>query len=892
MNAIQYILNDAHTFSTEEICSQLNTSADNGLSDAEVKKRQQSYGKNDIEQKKARSPFLIFHTQFTSPMVYMLLVAVGLSFFFNEWLDGFAILAVIVINAVIGFVMEFQAERSMDALKRMTQVNAKVFRDKKLIEITSSEIVPGDILFLEAGDMILADARIFNLSQFSVNESALTGESMPVEKEDKILAKDTSLAERMNMIYTGTFATNGNAKALVTGIGMNTELGKIASLVQGAEQAVTPLEKKLEEFSKKLIRITIALVVIIFIAGVLYGDPIVEMLKSSIALAVAAIPEGLPIVATLALAQGMLKMAKHNVIVKKLEAVETLGGVNVICTDKTGTLTQNKIEVTSILSAEGNTEIKVDLNNRNAPSDGKSRRWINKIAVLCNTAQLDLINGESMEVGDPMEIALLKFAYSEGIDIENYRTKYPKISEEPFSSETKIMATIHKAEGTNVIVAKGAVDELLERCTHYLENEKQITMDEVQKKKWISEAENLAQSGLRIIATAFRETNEVPEKLSEQLVFAGLIGMLDPLREEVSAAIQECKSAGINVIMITGDHPATAKNIGLKLGLIDSENESVIHGREMLPFKNLSKEERQKWSNTKIFARVSPKQKLDLVSVLQESKLVVGMTGDGVNDAPALKKSDIGIAMGMRGTQVAQEVSDMILKDDSFSSIVIAVKQGRIIFENIRRFVMYLLSCNISELLIVSIASIFNFHFGLFALQILYINLVTDVLPALALGVTKGNDSIMKQPPRDSNEPIIDRQRWKSIFVYAFVMSVCTFGAVLFTHFTMHNSESWNPELCNNILFVALILCQLLHVFSMTTENSKSFFKSDVFTNKYVWYAIGICFLITLGAYFIPPVAKALLLHSPSGQDLAVMFGFSLLSLLINQILKRTKIIL
>lgn len=889
---IQNPINDAYSFSMEEVCKHLNVNSDNGLSTDEVNQRQQTFGKNNIEQKKKKNPFLIFLAQFASPMVYMLLAALGLSFFFKEWLDGFAILAVVVINAVIGLVMEFHAERSMDALKKMTQVNAKVIRNSNLVEIPSSEIVPGDILFLEAGDMVLADARIFNHSQFSVNESALTGESMPVEKQDKILDKNTSLAERVNMIYTGTFATLGNAKAIVTGIGMETELGKIASMVQGAEQAITPLEKKLEEFSKKLIKITVGLVEIIFIAGVLYGDPIVEMLKTSIALAVAAIPEGLPIVATLALAQGMLKMARHNVIVKKLEAVETLGGTNVICTDKTGTLTQNKIEVTYILSAEGKSEVKVDLNHPSATSDGKSNEWINKIVVLCNTAKLDLIDVEVKEVGDPLEIALLKFAYSQGIDIEPFRTKYPKTKEEPFSSETKIMATLHKAEGKNVIAAKGAVDELLERCSFYLENEKPIAMDDVQKKKWISEAENLAQSGLRVIATAFRETNEVPEKLSEQLVFAGLIGMLDPLREEVSAAILECKSAGINVIMITGDHPATAKNIGLKLGLIDSENENVIHGKDMLPYENLSTEEKQKWSNTKIFARVSPKQKLDLVSVLQENKLVVGMTGDGVNDAPALKKSDIGIAMGMRGTQVAQEVSDMILKDDSFSSIVIAIKQGRIIFENIRRFVVYLLSCNISELLIVSIASVFNFHFGLFALQILYINLVTDVLPAFALGVTKGSDSIMKQKPRNSNEPIIDRQRWKSIFVYAFVISVCTFGAVLFTHFTMHNSESWNPELCNNILFVTLILCQLLHVFSMTTENSKSFFKSDVFTNKYVWYAIGICLLITLGAYFIPPVVKALSLHSPSGQDLAIMFGFSLLSLLINQILKRTKIVL
>ncbi len=377
MNNIQYPISDAHSFSTEEIGKQLNANSDKGLSDAEVKERQEAFGKNSIEEKKRKNPLLIFLSQFVNPMVYMLFAAVALSFFFKEWLDGFAILAVILINAIIGFLMEFQAERSMHELKKMTQVNAKVFRDNKLIEIPSSEIVPGDIIFVEPGDMVLADARIFNLSQFQVDESALTGESMPVQKQDKVLGKDTTLAERVNMLYKGTNVTNGNAKAIVTGTGMETELGKIASMVQTAAPTVTPLEIKLQQFSKKLILITVGLVVIIFVAGLLYGDPVIEMLKTSIALAVAAIPEGLAIVATLALAQGMVRLAKNKVIVKKLSAVETLGGTNVICTDKTGTLTQNKIEVTVISSAEGKSEIKVDLNKRNAPSDGKSREWIN-----------------------------------------------------------------------------------------------------------------------------------------------------------------------------------------------------------------------------------------------------------------------------------------------------------------------------------------------------------------------------------------------------------------------------------------------------------------------------------------------------------------------------------
>lgn len=892
MNTIQYPVNDAHSLSIEELLKQLHTNSDKGLSAIEVKERQELFGKNTIEQKKNKSPILIFLSQFVSPMVYMLFAAVALSFFFKEWLDGFAILAVILINAVIGFLMEFQAERSMDALKKMTLVNAKVFRDNNLTEIPSSEIVAGDILFVEPGDMVLADARILNPSQFQVDESALTGESMPVDKHDKMVEKETILAERTNMVYKGTNVTNGNTKAIVTGTGMETELGKIASMVQSAKRNVTPLEKKLEQFSKNLIKITVVLVVLISIAGLIYGDPFIEVLKTSIALAVAAIPEGLPIVATLALAQDMVRLAKNKVIVKKLSAVETLGGTNVICTDKTGTLTQNRIQVTSISTAEGQTEVHVDLNQRKKPSEVKSREWINRIAVLCNTATFDVTDGNEKELGDPLETALLKFAYSEGIDIEAYRAQFPKLKEEPFSSETKIMATLHKAESTHFIVAKGGVDELLERCTHYLENEKAMDMDEARKKKWISEAEIMAGSGLRIIATAYRETNDAPEKLSEQLVFAGLIGMLDPLREEVSAAIAECKSAGINVIMITGDHPATAKNIGLKLGLIDSEEDTILHGKDMSQGENLSEEEKQQWIKTKIFARVSPKQKLDLVTVLQENKFVVGMTGDGVNDAPALKKADIGIAMGLRGTQVAQEVADMILKDDSFSSIVIAIKQGRVIFENIRKFVVFLLSCNISELLIVSIASVFNLHFGLFALQILYINLVTDVLPALALGVTKEGDSVMKQAPRNADEPILDRKRWISIFVYSSVIAACTMGAVFFSHYVIHDSDSTQADLCNNILFITLILCQLWHVFNMTADQAASFFKTNVFRNKYVWFATFICLAILVGAYLIPPVARVLSLHPPTWKDVGIMLGFSLLSLLVNGILKRTKIIL
>ena len=899
MGAIKYSSSDIYSKTREETVAAFNSDPSAGLTETEAAKRLAEFGKNSIKEKEPESPLIILLGQFKGPFVLLLFFAAALSFYFKEWLDGVAILVVIVINAVIGFLMEYQAERSMEALKRLAKVNAKVIRSGKLVEILSDEIVPGDILFAEAGDIILADARIYSLSQLQVDESSLTGESIAVDKEEKTLPGNVPLAERVNMIYKGTFVSKGNVTAVVTGTGMQTELGKIADMVQSAEQTTTPLEKKIEQFSKKILWLTVVLIVIIFLAGVLEGDNIVEMLQTSIALAVAAIPEGLPIVTTLALAQGMLRMAKHNVIVKKLSAVETLGGTNVICTDKTGTLTQNRIAVNTIAFPGTTFEIQpvhedespIGTHQHQLQTSG-NYQMIMRIAVLCNTAELVVKNNAVTELGDPLETGLLKFVHNQKIEIDSFRHQFPKVHEEPFSSDTRIMATLHKTEQNYFTAAKGSVEELLNRCTRILIEGNILPIDEEIKSHWLCEAEQLAHSGLRVIAAAYNETQNVPEVLSQDLVFAGLIGLLDPPRQEVFDAIRECKSAGIKVVMITGDHPATAKNIALKLGLLENENEEVLHGKEMADFETLSTSEKQRWLNARIFARVSPKQKLDLVKVHQENKGIVGMTGDGVNDAPALKKADIGIAMGQRGTQVAQQVADMILKDDSFSSIVLAIKQGRTIFENIRKFVIYLLSCNLSELLIISFSSIMSLHYALFPLQILYINLVTDVLPALALGVTEGSSSIMREPPRNSTEQIIDRKRWKSIIIYSIVISASCLAAVFVSHETVHKEELWNPELCNNVLFITLILSQLWHVFNMTTDNAIPLHKSDVFRNKYVWYAMGICLILTIGAFLITPVAEVLSLYRPSMKDLATMLGFSLLSLLVIQIMKRMRVVL
>ena len=559
---------------------QLHADYATGLTSNEAARRLELAGLNKIESAETTSLVKILITQFISPFVLLLGIASGLSFYFNEWLDGIAIVAVIVINAVIGFIMEFQAERSMEALKKLTTVPAKVMRNGKLIEILSEELVPGDILFVESGDMITADARVIKTSQLQTDESALTGESLPVEKRERTISENISLAERNNMLYKGTFVNKGNGYAVVVHTGMSTELGSIARLVQSAEQAATPLEKKIQSFSKKLIWITVALIVIIFLAGLVNGQKFVQMLETSIALAVAAIPEGLPIVATLALAFGMLRMARHNVIVKKLSSVETLGGTTVICTDKTGTLTQNKIEASFIQIHNKATRIKVNINDaaiqfidRNDLNDSHAYNYLCQIAACCNTASYNNFGQEEKETGDPLEVSLLKMVYCTSKKPEYYQRQFPKEDEIPFSSDTKVMATLHRNGLKYYVAAKGAVEELMNYCTSVFEDDEIVSLNDEKRKSWLSAAETKAQSGLRILAFAFSEKNEKQKNFLQELTLAGLIGFIDPPRPEVSAAIEECKSAGIKVVMITGDHPATAKNIALQLGLMGEKEE-------------------------------------------------------------------------------------------------------------------------------------------------------------------------------------------------------------------------------------------------------------------------------------------------------------------------------
>lgn len=881
--------NQTWALEADKLLTQLGADTTHGLSTTEAAARLESVGPNAISQSEQTPAWVIFLRQFKSPIVVLLVIAAGLSFAFQEWLDGIAILVVIFINAIIGFYMEFQAGRSMDALKKMVSISVKVLRDGSLTEINSEMLVPGDVIYLEAGDMTPADARLYNSAQMQVDEASLTGESVPVEKSPAVLPADTPLAEQSNLLFKGTFVTKGNGWAVVAGTGMNTELGKIAHLVGTSEQAATPLEKKLAGLSSRLIKITVGLVIAIFVVGVIGGKPIVEMLETAIALAVAAVPEGLPIVATLALAQGMLRLARHNVIVRKLSAVETLGGTTVICTDKTGTLTQNKMEVEALASP---TRVWAKRNNEKAlPADILPKAQYDRllqIAILCNNADIAAQKGEFTEIGDPLETGLLKFALRQGEDIVSLRLQYPKISEMPFSSETKIMATLHQTPEGNVVFAKGAAETLLESCRFIVTADAYSPMSPESRASWLAEAEKMASLGLKVIAGAFKHDAQASESLDKNLVFAGLFGLIDPPREEVPEAIRQCREAGIEVVMVTGDHPATAKAIGRQLGIIDSNKAEVVLGKDMQDLEKLSATDKSRWSDTKIFARVSPKQKLDLVSVFQERKAIVGMTGDGVNDAPALKKADIGIAMGQRGTQVAQEVADMVLRDDSFASIVTAIRQGRIIFDNIRKFVVFLLSCNMSELLVIASVSLLFLHFQLKPLQILFINLITDVLPALALGVTAGSPGVMTHRPRNPDEPIIDRARWRRIIFYSIVLSADTIGAVYFSHFFIHAGDEWMVQRCNNILFFTLIFSQLFHVFNMGSIDAP-FWRTEVVRNRYVWFAVGVCILIIVLLYQITPMRVALSVVPMSVADWAVSIGAGLLAMIIIRLGKHLK---
>ncbi len=887
-------LNNSNPFSMsiEETASHWNTDAKKGLSTLEADSRLKLIGKNELQEQVQKSVWLLLLSQFQNIVVYLLLIAGIVSFAFENATEGVAILMVIFINAAIGFGMELQANRSMTALKKLDKVMAKVWREGRMTEIVSEELVPGDVLYLEAGDLIAADARLIAVSSMEVNESSLTGESLPVIKHAEKLPENIVVADRKNMLFKGTAVAKGNGKAIVTATGMNTELGKISKLVHTAGKDEIPLNTKLRSFSKKLILFAFFIALPLVSIGFMNGTEWLLMIETTLALIVAAIPEGLPIVSTIALANGMLQLAKHNVIVKKLAAVETLGSTNVIFTDKTGTLTQNRLEATTICLSGMQIDIQWNEANRSLvflPStlSVQTKEELLKlfhVAALCNNASF---TDPENALGDPMEIALLKLGeYHKKGFLEEIDQQFPRIYEQPFDSETKMMGTIHESGDKMFVAVKGAVEEILKHSTDILIENKLNPFSESAKQEWHQHADELAKKGLRVLAFAYKDEEESREHFINNLTFAGLIGFLDLPREEVPQALLECKEAGIRIVMVTGDHSETAKSIALKIGLTSDPDEKVMHGSTLFPNGSLTEKERFEILNTLIFSRVSPSQKLELVSLFQKENWIAAMTGDGVNDAPALRKADIGIAMGKRGTQVAREAADMILQDDSFASIAKAVKYGRVIYDNIRTFIVYLLSCNLSEIMVVAIAGFMNLSLPIQPLQILFLNIVTDVFPALALGMTEGSPFVMKQKPRNPSEPIINNRKWISIFVYALSLSLSVLSVFWFAHYQLN----YSPQLCNNIAFFSLAFAQLLHPFNLVSVK-ESFFKNEITHNLYVWLAIAFCVFLILIVYFVSPFNQILSLQPLQSKSWLLIAIGSVLHLFLIQFFKRLKLV-
>jgi Ca2+-transporting ATPase len=874
-----------------EVLETYQVSAERGLDDAEIRARRRRFGANRLRSVKTKSAWQILVEQFRSLIVWLLVIAAVLSFAFGELVEGLAIAAVILINAAIGFVTELRAVRSMEALQRLGSVSAKVRRDGRVHEVAAEKLVPGDIVLLEGGDVITADLRLIEASKLQSNESALTGESVPVGKQVDPLKENVSLAERASMAFKGTAVTRGSGEGVVVATGMDTELGRISALVEEAEEEVTPLEKRLERLGRHLIWVTLAIGAAVAVAGILAGKGALLMIETSIALAVASIPEGLPIVATVALARGMWRMARRNALINNLSSVETLGATDVILTDKTGTLTENQMTVTRIVLPSGEfnvtgegLEMSGEFTRDGSPvstsEDGILPRVL-EVGVLCNNAALQTTDAdEEVEaVGDPVEVALLVAGAKAGINRRELLDHKPEAREVAFDPEVKMMATFNTEDSRYLVAVKGALESVIEICSKVMTPDGERDLREEERREWRERNDQMAKSGLRVLALATKKVETSGAEPYKDLSFLGLVGLMDPPREEVRPSVKAAQRAGVRVIMVTGDQSATAKNVARAVGLITKDGADVVHGRDLKRTEAWTEEKRRRLVQATMFARVSPKQKLDLIALHQGNGSIVAMTGDGVNDAPALKKADIGVAMGRRGTQVAREAADMVLKDDAFSSIVVAIEQGRVIFGNIRRFVVYLLSCNVAEIMVIALASLINVPLPIRPLQILFLNLVTDVFPALALGVGEGDPTIMERPPRDPGEPIMTRHHWLTVFGYGSVITL-----VVLSSFAL--AFAWldlAPPEAVTISFLTLAFAQLWHVFDMRDPGS-GFLRNDVTRNPYVWGALILCVGLLLGAVYIPVLSNVLNVSSPGTRGWALVIGMSLIPWLVGQI--------
>lgn len=821
-------------------------SSESGLSSEEAARRLKERGPNELKETKKKTTFMMFLDQFKDFMIMVLIAAAVVSGVIGELIDTIAIVVIVILNAIIGFVQEYRAEKAMKALKEMAAPTALAVRDGNAVSVPASELVPGDMVMLEAGRIVPADMRITEAARLKVEEAALTGESVPVEKSVNTLQeKSIPLGDRKNMAYKGTTVSYGRGSGLITATGMETELGKIATLLQEEEEVKTPLQKRLAKFGQRLGIIVLAICAIVFIAGLLRGEAPLLMFLTAISLAVAAIPEALPAVVTISLALGAKKMVRQNSLVRKLPAVETLGSVTYICSDKTGTLTLNKMTVEEIF-VEGETSgvgVSVIPAEKGEHTVSPLQMFFTALA-LSNDAVPDSDNNV---IGDPTEVALYEIAGQKGFNKSDIEKDFPRIAEIPFDSERKCMTTFHKTpEGAIISFTKGALESILQRSVHYLTGNGPVRITDDISGEIQGANEKMADDGLRTLAFAVRQWDAIPgdvtpETVESNLTFVGLAGLMDPPREEAKEAVNVCKTAGIKPVMITGDHPLTAKNIARRLGIID-DGDGIITGQEL---EELSLEEfEDKVEKIRVYARVAPEQKIKIVKALQDKGEFAAMTGDGVNDAPALKRADIGVAMGITGTDVSKESSHMILLDDNFATIVKAVKEGRRIFDNIRKFIKYTMTSNSGEIWTIFLPPFLGLPIPLLPIHILWINLVTDGLPGLALAVEPAEEGIMQKPPRHPKESLFAQGLGYHLFWVGLLMG----GVSVFTQawFIESNGTHWQT-----MVFTVLSLSQMGHVLAIRSER-ESLFRLGLFSNKPLLGAVLLTFVLQMATIYIP----------------------------------------
>lgn len=844
-------------------------STETGLSTQQAQAKAEQYGYNELAVKKPKSPILIFLEQFKEFLTIILIIAAIISIAVGEWQDSIVIIILIIINGVIATVQEVNANKSMESLKKMSAPTAKVLRDDKQVVIPARELVPGDIVVLDTGDYVPADMRLINAVNLQIQESALTGESVPVEKQLIVFDGDKSLGDRVNMAFSSSLVTYGRGRGLVVETGMNTEVGKIAGMLQDAPETETPLQKRLSSLGKVLGIAAMAVCVVMFIVGLLYGKEWIHMLMLSISLAVAAIPEGLPTISTIVMALGVQRMAKHNAIVSTLPSVETLGSTTVICSDKTGTLTQNKMTVQRFALPGEEIEAAGDLKDD----------LLLHAAILCNDAQVD----EKGEIGDPTETALVSLGLSHNRKKKDVEAQLPRVAELPFDSTRKRMTTVHQLpDGKLQVFTKGGLDEVLNVCSQIRSTAGTSAVKDADRESLNTSNQNMASDALRVLGFACKTIDALPAKLTDlesDLTFIGMIGMIDPPREEAKQAVADCNTAGIKPVMITGDHQITACAIAKELGIL-KEGDICITGSVL---EKMSDDELfDRVEHVSVYARVSPEHKVRIVDAWQKHNHIVAMTGDGVNDAPALKRADIGCAMGQSGTDVAKEAADLILVDDNFATVVTAVREGRRIYDNILKAIAFLLSCNIGEIITLFVATLLNFETTpLLPIHILLVNLVTDGLPALAMGVDPAEKDIMQRKAK----------RQKSLFTPSFVWRICYQGVmvgiltlVAFS-FGMNESGENSVHIAQTMSFAVLAMSQIVHSFNMRS-NTKSLFIEHPHKNMQLIGAGLLSFVIVMACINVPGLNTALSLVPIGGVNLLEAILLSLAPFFVVEIMK------